>query len=138
MYLQVDIVSAEGAVYSGPASIVFVAAEMGEMGILAQHAPLLARVPAGPVRVRRDDGSEEQFFVAGGLLEVQPHQVTLLADVAERTADIDADAATQAKKRAEQSLSGATDQISLDRARAELAAAEARLELLRKLRAGRH
>lgn len=138
MHLQVEIVSAEEQVYSGPASIVFVAAQMGEMGILPRHAPLLTRVPAGPVRVRREDGTEEQFFVAGGLLEVQPHQVTVLADVAERTADLDEDAAEQARESAEQTLENATDQISMARARAELVEAQARLELLRKLRAERH
>lgn len=138
MQLQVDIASAEAEVYSGPAAIVFVAAEMGDMGIMARHAPLLTRIPAGPVRVQREDGSEEQFFVAGGVLEVQPHLVTVLADVAERTAELDENAAEQARQRAEQSLSAATDQISQARARAELAEAEARLALLQKLRADRH
>ncbi|AWN17944.1 F0F1 ATP synthase subunit epsilon [Salinisphaera sp. LB1] len=133
MNLHVDIVSAEGEVYAGPAAMVFVIGEMGELGILPQHAPLLTRIRPGPVRICHDDEPEELLFVSGGLLEVQPHQVTVLADTAERAAEIDEAAAQRAKRRAEDTISSAADQVSLARAQAELAEAVARLEIVKRI-----
>lgn len=137
MNIHVDVVSAEGEVYSGSASMVFVEAEMGEMGILPRHAPLLTRIRPGQVRIRHDDAAEEQFFVSGGLLEVQPHLVTVLADTAERAADIDEAEAARAKQRAEEAIARAEDRVDMARAQAELAEAVARLHLVQKIRDGR-
>lgn len=136
MELKVDIVSAEGEIYAGTASMVFAPAEMGEVGIAPRHAPLLTRLKPGVVRVQ--NGSEEQeFFVSGGLLEVQPSQVTVMADTAERAHDIDEAAAIEAKKRAEEALSQAGSDIDLARAQAELVEAAARLHLVSKLKGKR-
>ena len=136
MELKVDIVSAEGEIYAGNASMVFAPAEMGEVGIAPRHAPLLTRLKPGVVRVQ--NGSEEQeFFVSGGLLEVQPSQVTVMADTAERAHDIDEAAAIESKKRAEEALSQAGSDIDLARAQAELVEAAARLHLVSKLKGKR-
>lgn len=136
MELKVDIVSAEGEIHTGTASMVFAPAELGEVGIAPRHAPLLARLKPGVVRVQ--NGSEEQaFFVSGGLLEVQPSQVTVMADTAERAHDIDEAAAIEAKKRAEEALAQSGSDIDLARAQAELAEAAARLHLVSKLRGRR-
>src|SRR5690625_7270942 len=104
MPLHVDVVSAEGELYAGKADMVFVAAEMGEVGIAPRHAPLLTRIRPGALRVQREGKPEEQFFVSGGILEVQPHLVTVLADTAERAEDLDEAAAEQAKKRDRKSV----------------------------------
>ena len=106
MELKVDIVSAEGEIHAGTASMVFAPAEMGEVGIAPRHAPLLTRLNPGVVRVKNGD-EEQEFFVSGGLLEVQPYQVTVMADTAQRAHDIDEAAAIEAKKRAEEALSQA-------------------------------
>jgi len=102
--VQVDIVSAEIEIFSGPVEMVFAPAVMGEVGILPGHAPLLTHLKPGEVRVRKTDGEEECFYVSGGILEVQPHIVTVLSDTALRAKDIDEAAATEAKQRAEQAL----------------------------------
>lgn len=133
MPLHVDVVSAEGEMFADEADMVFVAAELGEMGIAPQHAPLLTRIRPGPVRIQREGRAEETFFVSGGMLEVQPHLVTILADTAERADELDRTAAREAKKRAEDALSGAEHQIDLDQAQQELAEAEARLSLIERL-----
>jgi len=137
MKLHVDVVSAEGQIYSGSASMVFIAAEMGEVGIAPRHAPLLTRIRPGQVRIQQDGKDEETFFVSGGILEVQPHLVTVMADTAERAAEIDEAAAEKAKQRAEEAMANAGDRVDMARAQAELAEAAARLNMVRKLRTGR-
>ncbi|WP_348764786.1 F0F1 ATP synthase subunit epsilon [uncultured Salinisphaera sp.] len=137
MKLHVDLVSAEGQIYSGSATMVVVAAEEGDVGIAPRHAPLLTRMRPGQVRIQQEGQEELQFFVSGGILEVQPHLVTVMADTAERAADIDEAAAEQAKQRAEESLAQAGDRVDVSRAQAELAEAAARLTMVKKLRAGR-
>lgn len=136
MKLHVDVVSAEGQIFSGSASMVFVAAEEGEVGIAPRHAPLLTRMRPGQVRVRGEEQDEQTFFVTGGVLEVQPHLVTVLADTVERAADIDEAEAEKAKKRAEEAVAEAQERVDMARAQAELAEAVARLNMVRKLRAG--
>ena len=134
MKIHVDVVSVEGEIFSGSASIVFAPAEMGEIGIMPRHAPLLTRLKPGNLRIRDEDDNEEQVFVSGGLLEVQPHLITVMADTAERAEDIDEAEAEKAKERAEQALSEAEDKIDLERAQLELTEAAARLDMVRRLR----
>src|ERR1044071_6162393 len=105
--LHVDIVSAEGHIHHGEAAMVFAPAEMGEVGIAPRHAPLLTRMKPGTVRVKTPEGETLQFFVGGGILEVQPHLVTVLADTALRAKDVDEAAAQKAKQDAETALAGA-------------------------------
>lgn len=135
--LQVDIVSAEGHIHSGEAQMVFAPAEMGEVGIAPRHSPLLTRLKPGTVRVKTLDGQELPFFVGGGLLEVQPYLVTVLADTALRAKDADEAAALAAKQAAEEKLAGAREDIDLARAQAEVIEAAARLEFVRKIKGGR-
>ena len=135
--LHVDIVSAEGAIYSGSAQMVFAPAAMGEVGIAPRHAPLLTKLKPGAVRVQSAEGKEETFYVSGGMLEVQPHQVTVLADTAERAADIDEAAAVEAKRRAEEALSSAKGEMDLARAQAELAEAAARMHAIKTLKSAK-
>lgn len=131
--IHVDIVSAEGEIYSGAAEMVFVPAQEGELGIAPRHAALLTLLKAGEVRVKTADG-EQSVFVGGGALEVQPNRVTVLADTAIRAKDIDEAAALAAKQRAEEALAGKIDKIEQAEALAELARAAAQLKLLEKLR----
>lgn len=133
MTLHVDIVSAEKEIYSGTAEMVFAPLVTGEVGILPRHAPLLARMKPGEVRVKT--ATEELFFyVSGGMLEVQPHVVTVLADTAQRAKDIDEAAALKAKERAEEALKNRQADIDYAKAQAELAEAVAQLRAIRKLR----
>jgi F-type H+-transporting ATPase subunit epsilon len=132
--IHVDIVSAEGEIFSGAAKMVFVPASQGEMGIAPRHAPLLTMIKSGEVRVLTPDGQEQFFFVGGGALEVQPKKVTVLADTALRAKDVDEAAAMAAKQRAEEALKGKIDAIEQAEALAELARAAAQLKLLQKLR----
>ena len=132
--IQVDIVSAEGELYSGPAAVVFAPAQEGDVGIYPQHAPLLTLLKAGEVRVQMPDGVEQFFFVGGGALEVQPHKVTVLADTALRAKDIDEAAALAAKQRAEDALRDRSGLITLAEAQAELARAIAQLKVIQRLR----
>ncbi len=134
MELHVDIVSAESAIYSGPATMVFAPAEMGEVGIAPRHAPLLTRLIPGEVRVQTQDGNEYSFFVSGGMLEVQPHVVTVLSDTALRAKDIDEAAALEARERAEKTLADTKTDFDYAKAQAELAEAIAQLRTLQKLR----
>ena len=134
MTLHVDIVSAEAEIYSGTVTMVFAPAEMGEVGIAPRHAPMLTKLKPGEVRVQTQDGEEQSFFVSGGLLEVQPHVVTVLADTAIRAHDLDEAAALEAKERAEQMLSDKQADIDYARAQAELAESMAQLAAIRKLR----
>ena len=135
--LHVDIVSAEGQIHYGPAVVVSCPAEMGEIGIHARHAPLLTRLKPGDVRVKTPEGDELHFFVGGGILEVQPHLVTVLADTALREKDADEAKAQEAMRQAEQALSGAKDEMDQKAAQALLAVASARLEFIKKLKTSR-
>ena len=132
--IQVDIVSAEGQIFSGPASEVLAPASEGDVGILPRHAPLLTLLKPGAVVVKTPDGEEQPFYVGGGALEVQPQRVTVLADTALRARDIDEAAALRAKQRAEETLSGHIDKIEQAQAMAELARAAAQLKVLQRLR----
>ena len=134
MTIHVDIVSAEAEIYSGTATMVFAPAEMGEVGIAPRHTPLISRLKPGEVRVQDQHGAEESFFVSGGILEIQPHVVTVLADTAVRAHDIDEAAAVEAKKRAEDAISDQKGEFDIARAKAELLEAAARLETLKKVR----
>src|SRR5882672_294345 len=121
--INVDIVSAEGQIHHGEAVMVFAPAEMGEVGIAPRHAPLLTRLKPGGVRVKTPDGQELSFFVGGGILEVQPHLVTVLADTAIRAKDADDAKAEEARRKAEEMLTNAKSDIDVARAQAELAQA---------------
>ena len=133
--IQVDIVSAEGEIYSGQAQMVYLPAAEGEIGVAPRHAPLLALLKAGEVRVQPPDGGAElSFYVGGGALEVQPTRVTVLADTAARAHDLDEAAALAARKRAEEALAAKVDRIELAEAQAELIRAAAQLKLIQKLR----
>ncbi len=133
--IQVDIVSLVGQVYSGQAEMVFCPAEMGEVGIAPRHAPLITRLKPGEVRVKTADG-EQHFFVNGGILEVQPHAVTVLSDVAVRAKDLDEASALEAKRQAEQLLSERKGEIDIARAQAALVEASARLHMIQRLKRG--
>jgi F-type H+-transporting ATPase subunit epsilon len=132
--IHVDIVSAEGEIFSGPAEMVFAPASQGEIGIAPRHAPLLTLMKAGEVRVQTPEGGEQFFFVGGGALEIQPRKVTVLADTALRAKDMDEAAAVAAKQRAEEALRNKADAISQAEALAELTRAAAQLKLIEKLR----
>jgi len=134
MTIHVDIVSAENEIFSGPAEMVFAPAIMGEVGILPRHAPLLTQLKPGDVRVKLPDGQEEIFYVSGGMLEVQPHVVTVLTDTALRAKDVDEAAALEAKQRAEQAIQDRTSEFEYAKAQAELAEAVAQLQAIQKLR----
>jgi F-type H+-transporting ATPase subunit epsilon len=132
--IHVDIVSAEGELFSGDARMVFLPAIEGDIGVAPRHAPLLTLLRAGEVRVQTPDGEEQLFFVGGGALEVQPRQVTVLADTATRAKDLDEVAALEARKRAEEALAGKIDRLEQAEALAELARAAAQLKLIQRLR----
>jgi len=135
--IQVDIVSAEGEIYSGDAAMVYAPAKMGEVGIAPRHAPLLTALKPGEVRVEDPEGTEHFFYITGGMLEIQPHLVTILADTALRGEQLDEAAALAAKHEAEQALEGISDETDLARAQAELAEAEARYRAAQKLKGKR-
>ncbi|HEY3786692.1 MAG TPA: F0F1 ATP synthase subunit epsilon [Steroidobacteraceae bacterium] len=132
--LAVHIVSAEGELYAGPAAAVFVSGCMGDLGILPRHAPLLSLLKAGELRVQTPDGEYHSYFVGGGVLEVQPQKVIVLADTAARAKDLDEAAALEAKQRAEEALQDKTGHIDQAHALAELARAAAQLKLIERLR----
>ena len=134
MTLHVDIVSAEAEIFSGTVTMVFAPAEMGEVGIAPRHAPMLTRLKPGEVRVLDQDGEEQSFFVSGGMLEVQPHVVTVLADTAIRATDLDEAQALEARERAEKMLSDKQADIDYAKAQSELAQSMAQLAAIRKLR----
>ncbi|RRQ21948.1 F0F1 ATP synthase subunit epsilon [Thiohalobacter thiocyanaticus] len=137
MTFHVDIVSAEAEIFSGTATMVFAPAEMGEVGIAPRHTPLLTRLKPGEVRVQDDHGEEHTFFVNGGMLEVQPHVVTVLSDSAMRAKDLDEAAALQAKQEAEKTLADNKADIDYAKAQAELAEAVAQLRTIQKLKKSR-
>ncbi len=134
MTLHIDIVSAEAEIFSGTVTMVYAPAEMGEVGIAPRHAPLLTRLKPGEVRVQTQEGEELSFFVSGGMLEVQPHVVTVLADTAIRAADLDEAQALEARERAEKMLADKSADIDYAKAQAELAQSMAQLASIRKLR----
>ncbi|MDX1653751.1 MAG: F0F1 ATP synthase subunit epsilon [Candidatus Competibacteraceae bacterium] len=134
MTLHVDIVSTEREIFSGTAEMVSATAEMGEVGILPRHSQMLTRLKPGQVRVHITEGQEEVFYVSGGVLEVQPHIVTVLADTVERAADLDEAAAQEAKQRAEQALADRKSDFDYARAQADLAEAIAQLRAIERLR----
>jgi len=135
MTLHVDIVSAEAEIFSGTATMVFAPAEMGEVGIAPRHAPLLSRLKPGEVRVQTQEGEELSFFVSGGMLEIQPHVVTILSDTAIRADDLDEAQALEAKDRAEKLLADRSADIDYAKAQSELAQSMAQLAAIKKLRA---
>jgi len=135
--INVDIVSAEGEIHSGKATMVFAPAKMGEVGIAPRHAPLLTALKPGEVRVQTEDGEEVSFYITGGLLEVQPHSVTVLADTALRGDQLDEAAALSAQHEAEQALEGASEETDIARAQLELAEARARYRAAQKLKGSR-
>jgi len=136
MNIHVDIVSAEASIYSGLAEMLYASGEMGELGIAPRHAPLVTRLKPGEVRV--NTGSEElAFYISGGILEVQPHVITVLADTAIRADDLDEAKALEAKKRAEDALADKSATIDFARAQAELAEAAAQLQAISRLRKSR-
>ena len=131
---HVDIVSAESEIWSGSAGALFAIGEMGELGIYPRHTPLLTKLNPGEVRVQKEDGSEEEFYISGGLLEVQPHHVTVLSDTAVRAEDLDEAAALEAQKRAEQAMKDTKSDMDFAKAKAELIDAAAQLQTIQKLR----
>ncbi len=136
--IQVDIVSAEGEIFSGVAEMVIAPASQGEVGITPRHAPLLTSLKPGEVRVKVPDEAEERFFyVTGGILEVQPHVVTVLADTALHAEELDEQAALEARQAAEEAMRGATEKEDLERAQAQLVEAAARYRAAQKLRGKR-
>ena len=132
--IHVDIVSAEGEIFSGAAAMVFAPASQGEIGIAPRHAPLLTTLKPGEVRVQTPEGDEHYFYIGGGAIEVQPHLVTVLADTALRAKDIDEAAALAAKQRAEDALKDRVGMIEIAEAQAELARAAAQLKAIERLR----
>jgi F-type H+-transporting ATPase subunit epsilon len=135
--LHVDIVSAEGAIFSGEAAMVFAPARLGEVGIAPRHAPLLTDLKPGAVRVQGTDGEEKFFYVSGGVLEIQPHLVTVLADSALHADQLDEAAALAAREKAREALEGRHGEIDLEQAQAELVEAEARYRAAQKLKGKR-
>ena len=132
--MQVDVVSAEELIYSGPATFVALPGEVGELGIYPRHTPLISRIRAGSVRIHKPDGEEEFVFVAGGILEVQPDGVTVLSDTAVRGKDLDEERANAARKAAEEHLRNAKSSVDIAAAQTELAIFAAQLSSLRKYR----
>ncbi|HET7032533.1 MAG TPA: F0F1 ATP synthase subunit epsilon [Casimicrobiaceae bacterium] len=133
--IRVDVVSAEEQIFSGDAEFVVLPGVEGELGIYPRHAPLLTQIKPGAVRIQPADGGEEQFiFVAGGILEVQPKVITVLADTAIRAKDLDEASAQAAKKAAEEAMQNKTSREEIASAEAELAIAVAQLEAIRKMR----
>ncbi len=137
MTIHVDIVSAEEQIFSGPAEMVYAPAIMGEVGIAPRHTPLVSPLKPGEVRLDLGAGKEEFFFISGGILEVQPHVVTVLSDTAIRAHDLDEAAAIEAKKRAEEALSDQKSDIDVAKARAEIASAAAQIAAIQKLKMNR-
>ena len=129
-----DIVSVKEAIYSGSVQMIIAHGRAGDIGVLAGHAPLLTQLKPGPVRVIKENGEEEVFYVSGGILEVQPNKITVLADTAIRGNDLDEARALEAKARAEENLKDNASDVDYARAQAELSVAVAQLAALAKLR----
>jgi F-type H+-transporting ATPase subunit epsilon len=138
MTIHVDIVSAEGEIFSGVAEMVYAPAAMGEVGIAPRHTPLVTQLKPGEVRVDTGGGKDMQhFYVSGGILEIQPHVVTVLADTAIRAADLDEAAAEEAKRRAEEAMADRSAEFEYAKAQAELAEAVAQLRAIERIRKGK-
>ena len=137
--IHVDVVSAEEQIFSGEASFVALPGESGELGIMPRHTPLITRIKPGAVRIKRADGAEEFVFVAGGILEVQPDRVTVLADTAIRGKDLDEAKAAEAVKAAQAALANAKSDFDVAKAQSELAVSAAQVAAIRRLtQQGRH
>ncbi|TNF94367.1 MAG: F0F1 ATP synthase subunit epsilon [Gammaproteobacteria bacterium] len=134
MTMHIDIVSGEAEIFSGPVTMVFAPAKMGEVGIAPRHAPMVTTLKPGEIRVQTQEGEEQYYFVSGGILEVQPHIVTVLADTAVRATDIDEAAAIEAKERAATAMKDKTADIDYAKAQAEFAHAAAQLRAIEGLR----
>jgi F-type H+-transporting ATPase subunit epsilon len=133
--IQVDVVSAEESIFTGPAEFVVLPGEAGELGIFPRHAPLITRIRAGVVRIKLpDQAAEEQVFVAGGILEVQPNVVTVLADTAIRGKDLDEAKARESLKAAEEARKNASSELEIAKVEAEMSSIAAQLAAIRKLR----
>jgi len=135
--IHVDIVSAEGEIFSGAASMVFAPGSQGELGIAPRHAPLLTLLKAGEVRVQTPNGTEEHFFIGGGALEVQPNRVTVLADTALRAKDLDENAALAAKQRAEDALRGSIDKLEQAEAMKDIVRMAEQVKMIQRMRKGK-
>jgi F-type H+-transporting ATPase subunit epsilon len=134
MTMHVDIVSAEKSIYSGTAEVVVAPAQMGEVGIHPRHTQMLTPLKPGEVRITKQGGEEESIYVSGGIMEVQPHVVTILSDTAVRAHDLDEAAALEAKQRAEQALKDRSGEMELAEAQSQLAEAVAQLQAIQRLR----
>ncbi|AVP99908.1 F0F1 ATP synthase subunit epsilon [Ahniella affigens] len=132
--IRCDIVSAESEIFHGTVQMVVASGEMGELGIAPRHAPLITRLKPGQIRVILENGEQQNFYVSGGILEVQPQVVTILADTAIRAKDIDEAAALKAKEEAEKILANRTDAMEIAEAQSKLAQAAAQLAALEQLR----
>ncbi len=132
--IHVEIVSAEEQIFSGEAEMVYAPAVMGEVGIAPRHTPLISPLKPGEVRLDMGDGKEELFFISGGILEIQPHMVTVLSDTAIRADDLNEAAALEAKKRAEAALEDQKSDLDVAKARAEIASAAAQIAAIKKWR----
>ncbi len=137
MTMHLDIVSAEHEIFSGVCEIVVAPAVMGEVGIYPRHTQMLTPLKPGEVRITKQGGEEESIYVSGGILEVQPHVVTILSDTAVRAADLDEAAALEAKAKAEQALKDQSSEINMADAQAELAEAMAQLQAISRMRSKR-
>jgi len=132
--IHVDVVSAEAAIFSGEAEFVVLPGESGELGIYPRHAPLITRIKPGAVRIQKEGGEEELIFVAGGILEIQPRVITVLADTAIRGHDLDEAKASEAIKKAEEARRSAKDKQEIAVVEGELSMLAAQLAAIRKLR----
>jgi F-type H+-transporting ATPase subunit epsilon len=132
--IRCEIVSAEAEIFNGTATLVVASGDDGELGIAPRHAPLITRLRPGQVRVIAENGDEQAFYVSGGIIEVQPQVVTVLADTAIRAKDLDESAANQAKEQAERLLANRTDAVEVAQAQVELAQAIAQLQAIERLR----
>ena len=132
--IKCDIVSAEEEIFSGEAAMLYATGEMGELGIAPRHAPLLTRLKPGQVRIETPDGEQQIYYVSGGMLEVQPHLITVLADTADRAENLDEAAAQRAKEDAERQLADRSGDQEIAEAQAQLAEAVAKIQTLQKLR----
>lgn len=132
--IHVEVVSSEKSLYAGEAAMVVAPGEAGELGVLPNHAPLLTKIKPGVLKINLPDGEEEFLYVSGGILEIQPDKVTVLADVAERGGGLDESRAEEARRAAEERLRSGVEDMDYAAAQAELAQAVAQLQTIRKLR----
>ena len=135
--IHVDVVSAEESIFSGEAEFIVLPGEAGELGIYPRHTPLITRIKPGAVRIQKPGGEDEFVFIAGGILEVQPNVVTVLADTAIRGHDLDEAKANEALKNAEEARAKAKDNVEVATVEGELAMLAAQLATIRKMRRGR-